>query len=607
MKISKTRFLNYLRCERFAALYEIYKQKEDALVSFSEDLDDLMSEENKYKREVLINSMYEFDEDNDEDVDLIEREDPQLEVMMPYYQKIEELSAIKIRNMFKGDIQYSLNTSDQKRFETEIEGYRFYAFLDGYQEDDKKIRIIESKATTSKKYRELEYIVKKGESKESVFVESPDGILRLRHTMGFEVNEEYYSKLNKLMERLDKMGRYVYDVAYQRFVIDKHKKGDKPIEYYLAVLNRDYVYDGKVNTFNEPIYTDEIITLIDVTWLTEQMMSQVMGDCQIVMSHLDRMQASHVPVGKHCQRKDARQCIFYDLCHKEIMPDKNSIFTYMTASAGFVDDEGQKRRLYELINEGMVGLLDVPYNWLKRKNNQIQYDVVSTKKPHFNKAEIKRAINELKYPLYHLDFETFPCPLPRYKGERPYDQSVFQFSLHIERAPGVCDKESDHIEFLATNHDDQRRDLVEALIKHIGNEGTIIAYNYSFEKTRMKELAKIYPEYSKKLLDMVERTYDLMHLLRGNKKLFGKDSGIMYYHEDLQGSYSIKKVLPIFVPELSYKDLDVSNGTEAVVVYARFPEMKPDEFKMKKEALLYYCKQDTWAMVAILDKLRQMM
>src|SRR5690606_16975569 len=199
----------------------------------------------------------------------------------PFYQKIEELSAIKVRNLFKGDIKYSLNTADQKRFETEIEGYRFYAFLDGYQEDEIKIRVIESKATTSKKYRELEYVVQKGE-KESVFIVSPDGILRLRHTMGFEVNEAYYEKLKKLMERLDKMGRYVYDIAYQRFVIEEEKNIKKPTEYYLAVLNREYVYDGRKDAFNEPLYTDDIITLIDVTWLTDQMMEQVKADCEIV-------------------------------------------------------------------------------------------------------------------------------------------------------------------------------------------------------------------------------------------------------------------------------------------------------------------------------------
>ena len=129
MKISKTRFLNYLRCTRFAALFEIYKQKEQAIVSFSESLDDLISEENKYKKQVLLENMFEYDEENDEEINLIEQENPQLDVMMPYYQKIEELSANKIRRLYGGDIVYSMDTSQQKRFETEINGYHFMHFL----------------------------------------------------------------------------------------------------------------------------------------------------------------------------------------------------------------------------------------------------------------------------------------------------------------------------------------------------------------------------------------------------------------------------------------------------------------------------------------------
>lgn len=604
MKISKTRFLNYLRCTRFAALFEIYKQKEQAIVSFSESLDDLISEENKYKKQVLLENMFEYDEENDEEINLIEQENPQLDVMMPYYQKIEELSANKIRRLYGGDIVYSMDTSQQKRFETEINGYHFYAFLDGYQEDDKKVRIVESKATTSKKYTELSYTIKRGEPKKFVFVESPDGILRLRHELGLDTDDKYFEILEKLKNRMDKMGRYVYDIAYQRFIIEKiHLK--KPTEYYLAVLNREYQFDGRKDENNEPIYSDDIITLIDVTWLTEQMMPLVEADCETVISHLDYMQATHVPLGKHCQRNDSRQCIFYDLCHGEVLPKKNSVFTLFNLHHGLKDEHGEKHYAYDLINEGMVGLTDVPYNWL-REENKIQYEAVVTHEPQVKKDVIKSLLSKLEYPLYHLDFETFPGPLPRFKGERPYDQSVFQFSLHIEREPGVCHKDQDHIEFLATDHDDHRKELVELLINSIGDKGHVIAYNYGFEKSRMKELANIFPEYHDKLMDLVNRTFDLRDLLKGNKKQFGEEAKWLYYHEGLQGSYSIKKVLPIFVPELTYKGLDVANGVDAVVTYAKFPTMNKEEFKLKKQALLYYCKQDTWAMVAILDKLRQM-
>ena len=51
--------------------------------------------------------------------------------------------------------------------------------------------------------------------------------------------------------------------------------------------------------------------------------------------------------------------------------------------------------------------------------------------------------------------------------------------------------------------------------------------------------------------------------------------------------------------------LAVKNGTEALVTYARFKHMDSVEFKSMYNALLEYCKQDTWAMVVILDKIRK--
>jgi hypothetical protein len=105
--------------------------------------------------------------------------------------------------------------------------------------------------------------------------------------------------------------------------------------------------------------------------------------------------------------------------------------------------------------------------------------------------------------------------------------------------------------------------------------------------------------------------FDLLFIIKNSKELYeslGYDSSlastINYYHTDLNGSFSIKKVLPIFAPELSYSKLDVHNGTDALVTYASFPSMSRDEFKKNYNALLEYCKQDTWAMVVILDNLR---
>ena len=66
-----------------------------------------------------------------------------------------------------------------------------------------------------------------------------------------------------------------------------------------------------------------------------------------------------------------------------------------------------------------------------------------------------------------------------------------------------------------------------------------------------------------------------------------------------------KKVLPVF-SHLKYDGMPIANGTEALVAYANFPYMNKEEFDIIYQDLLQYCKQDTWAMVEILEALRKL-
>jgi hypothetical protein len=616
VKISKTRFINYIRCNRYPSLDEIYRDKDKAVVAFTEDpeLDELISEENRDKVHTLIQQMYETpegeDAEEDEEIDLLKKDDPQMETMMSYYRKIEMLSGDIIKKRFHGNVIYSLNTYEQKRFEYENDGFHFYCFLDGYQEDEDTIRIFEVKATTSKKFTALEY---KNDEKEkvSVFVPSPDGILMLQEDVFGSINDQYQKKIDKLKQRLSKEGRYVYDISYQRYVLEHALKTKKDIKYYLVVLNADYIHDGQTDNEGEPIYQDDIVTFIDVTSLSEKMMPILDMDIATVNRRLNEMNANPVPLGPHCQRKDTRQCLFYPICYKHI-PEYNSIFTYMGSHNGFKDELDNKHDRFDLINEGMVAALDIPRSWIKRENNVIQRDVMETDVPYYHHEKIRAGIKALAYPIYHLDFETFPCPLPRFKGEKPYSQSLFQYSIHIETRPGLCDKDIDHASYIATEHKDLREDLIKNMLEIIKNDGgSILVYNQSFEQTRLKEMAEVFPKYRERLLDMVDRMFDLMYLLRGNQKLFKRlgfeedeAKKINYYHNKLNGSFSIKKVLPIF-SDLTYKGLPIGNGTDALITYARFPKMDEVTFKKNYQDLLEYCKQDTWAMVKILDELRK--
>ncbi len=77
-----------------------------------------------------------------------------------------------------------------------------------------------------------------------------------------------------------------------------------------------------------------------------------------------------------------------------------------------------------------------------------------------------------------------------------------------------------------------------------------------------------------------------------------------YYTPEMKGSYSIKKVLPALVPELSYADLNINQGGNASMAFeSLYNETDESIIKQTRTDLLEYCKLDTLAMVEILNVL----
>ncbi len=620
MAITKTNFINYSRCKRYVALDEVKKERLNSDISYEE----YMNEELEEKIKELVGEMYSTDEDGNE-VDLINVEDPQLKVMMPYYKEIEMLAGRKVANLFGGETIYSLDTKTQESFDFDEDGVKYLCYVDIYNETSDEINIIEVKATTSNKYLGLEAgyrsTAKEKHDKFSIFYRDRRGIFHLKEdlsswNMSEEMpEEEYIKKRNKLLDKYDSCGKYIYDIAVQRMIIEgdlkEHNFTNKKINYYLAVLNHEYIFDGTYEK-GKRVYTDDIINIFDFTNITKEFQERVFFDKKEIISFLKDMDASPCKIGEFCEYKRQSKCKYCKVCMKHI-PKYNSSLNYMNNGFGFKDESGYVHKGLDLINEGYINMLDIPESWIKNPNHFIQRDALISNEPYINKEKIKLALNNLKYPIYHLDFETFPCPLPRFKGEKCYIQSPFQFSLHIERTPGVCDKEKDHFEFLSSDPSkDERYELAKKLCEYIEPDGTLFAQNVPFEKGRIKELAEIFPEFHDKLLAIRETGSDLLYIVKGSTEFYKQMNyddveakKVNYYHKNLSGSYSIKKTLPVF-SDLKYDDLDVKNGTQALVTYAMFDMMTKEEKEFKYNSLLEYCKQDTWAMVVILDKIREL-
>ena len=212
--------------------------------------------------------------------------------------------------------------------------------------------------------------------------------------------------------------------------------------------------------------------------------------------------------------------------------------------------------------------------------------------PIIHHYEIKKFLGELKYPLYFLDYETMSGLIPYFDGHRPYQQVPFQYSLHVLSSP---EAELEQREYLHRENSDPSRPLIEQLLKDIGTEGTVLVWYESFEKARNSELGDMLPEYKEAMESINDRVVDLITPFKQK----------WYDDPRFGGSASIKQVLPVLCPELSYKGLGIQEGGSAQRLWmeAVLDSKRSDQKDQIISDLVDYCKLDTLAMVEIYKKL----
>ena len=208
--------------------------------------------------------------------------------------------------------------------------------------------------------------------------------------------------------------------------------------------------------------------------------------------------------------------------------------------------------------------------------------------------KIKTFLETFQYPLYFFDYETLSTVVPQFDGYSPYKDYPFQYSLHVIESPGA---EVIHKEYLHNEASDPMPGLLAQLQQDIGPTGTVLAWNMSYEKGCNDRMAEMYPEHADFLADLNNRIEDLM-------TPFAK---MWFFDKDFFGSASVKKVLPVLAPELSYKELNVSDGLLARRVWTQ--TVLEGKNKEKRAEIMFdlsrYCTLDTFAMVRILEELEK--
>ena len=371
---------------------------------------------------------------------------------------------------------------------------------------------------------------------------------------------------------------YLDDIAFQYYVI----KDILPIEHcYILHLNNEYRRKGPL--------TNDLFILEDVTTKAIEKLkpklkktkskndpiidpnTDLIGNAiQDIFSIIDGP-LPNIRIHDKCD--DQWECPFMNDCISCLNETEKQLFS--------CEDLTWKQRINCLEKGEMI--YPKGKEVLMMKDDEIIFD----------QEKVKSFLDTLSFPIYFLDFEAIQNIVPQYDNQKPWQQTPFQYSLHIMNS--IEDTKLEHREFLWTESSDPRDALVKQLIEDIPMNACVIAYNMAFEKGIIKDLAEIYPQYQEHLMNIYNRCIDLMVPFK-NK---------YYYKGDMRASYSIKKVLPSCYPNdpsLDYHNLiDVQNGTMAQEKYLELIKMCPSKEKDELiHNMLKYCELDTFAMYKVL-------
>lgn len=360
-----------------------------------------------------------------------------------------------------------------------------------------------------------------------------------------------------------KKNEHVQDCAIQAWV---HQGAGYPFENIaLAHIDNQFVYQGDGDY-------SSILVEVDLTEQVRQLIPSVPVWVGRAREAVDGPMPE-LPVGQHCFTP--YECPFFKHC----WPVDSEYPVH-----GF---RGSRQRLGELVTAGYRDIREVPPAALTSENQLRILRVTKSAQPEIlpDAGEFVRA---LPYPRYYLDFETVGPAVPIWAQTRPYQALPFQWSCHIEEAPG----EIRHTGFLDVSSEPPMRSLAEKMIADLGQEGPVLMYT-SYERRVINGLAERFPDLADQLRSIIDRLVDLHPVTKAN-----------YYHPDMLGSWSIKAVLPTIAPDMDYANLEgVAEGTQASNAYLeaiRQDTSAERKAEIRRE-LIEYCAFDTLAMVRLVE------
>jgi len=365
---------------------------------------------------------------------------------------------------------------------------------------------------------------------------------------------------------------HLQDAAFQWRVLGDHLRLGKA---HIVHIDTRYRRQGVLDL-------RQLFNIVDVTDSVTQLQAQLESRLEPMLTMLQQDNEPEIAIGTQCN--SPFECDFKAWCWQAV--PQPSVFNLRRLRG---------ERKFELYRQGLVEYRDLQQQPLDPAQT-LQVTTALSGAAHIDARRLADFIASASYPIHFLDFETLNQAVPKFDGLQPYQQIPFQYSLHILHRHG----ELEHREFLADEASDPRPALAARLAADIGAHGSIVAHSKSTEIRAINALAAACAEHAATLQAMTTRFLDLLMPFRG----------LMYYHPDFNGNFSIKSILPAMFPhdqDADYHDLAVQDGRMAMNEYARLAQLEDAEQRREvRAALLAYCRLDTLAMVKIWQALEQL-
>jgi hypothetical protein len=359
---------------------------------------------------------------------------------------------------------------------------------------------------------------------------------------------------------------YLDDIALQTFVL--RGAGITVASIELLHVNTEYVR----GPFG--ISWPDFFARLDVGDAVAERLVDLPGNLPAMRDCLATSMLPDVEPGSQCATPYA--CEFHDRCTADKPDDWIAYLPYLTPA-----------RASSLKALGIDAISAIPADFPLTWKQGIIRDATASGQPYVS-PDLVHLLRGYGPPACYLDFEAMMPAIPLYEGTRPYQTIPFQWSLHAATEDGILH----HREFLARGDSDPRRQFAETLIQTLDCfTGPIIVYS-AYEKTRLNDLAREFPDLGALLGAITARLADLLPIVRG-----------AVYCPEFWFSNSIKSVAPALCPGFGYDDLDgVADGAAASAAFVQLASGSISEgleAERLRAALLAYCQRDTMAMVVV--------